>query len=216
MKKFCQSLFFYAICAFGISLTIKAAIGVSSFNSLNVSLADKFSLKVGTVTIFMNLFFLAIYIYLSKGKKLWEYVQMFIAVCSFGTVINFFLYFLLDNLKVDSYLLNVFLFILGTIIAGIGTGQVLVLEQLKFPIEADCEALAQRTKFSFSFYRYGLDILFVSLSVILSLVFHLGINVREGTLLSLFLLSGAISWSKKVNLFQQLGQNKGVQSETQE
>lgn len=212
MKNFLQSLFFYFICAFGISLTIKAAIGVSSFNSLNVSLSDISGLKVGTITIFMNSLFLLLYIYLSKGKKIIEYLQMFIAICSFGTVINFFVYYLLSSLSLSSYSLNVSVFILGTIIAGIGTGQVLVLDQLKFPIEAVCEIASKNTRFSFAFYRYGLDIFFVASSILFSLIFQLPLNVREGTLLSLFLLSGAISWSKKVNIFGQFEQAKETNS----
>lgn len=40
VKKVFLSLGCYLLIAFGISLTIKAAIGVSSFNALNVALSE--------------------------------------------------------------------------------------------------------------------------------------------------------------------------------
>ena len=49
-KTVSQSLIFYFISALGISMTIKATIGVSSFNSLNTALSGVLLLKIGTVT----------------------------------------------------------------------------------------------------------------------------------------------------------------------
>ncbi len=63
------SLFFYGISALGISLTIKAAIGVSSFNSLNVSLSTITGIKVGTITTAINLLFLVTCWFLDHSQK---------------------------------------------------------------------------------------------------------------------------------------------------
>ena len=143
------SLFFYGISALGISLTIKAAVGVSSFNSLNVSLSTITGIKVGTITTAINL--------------------LFLVTC----------------------------FIIGTLISGLATGQVLRLNHLKFPIENFCQLMADRSRFSFKQYRYSVDVLCVIISIGLSTAFSFPLVVREGTAISLFLLSGAISWSRE-------------------
>ena len=94
-------------------------------------------------------------------------------------------------------MVKIVLFILGTIIAGIGTGQVVALGVLQFPIEKFCTLISERTRYSFQFYRYLVDIFCVSLALGLSISYHLPIFVREGTVISLFLLSWVISWSRK-------------------
>lgn len=198
MKKLIHSLFYYFISAVGISLTIKANIGVSSFNSLNVSIANLSNLQIGTVTTLLNISFLIGCISLDEKRSLSKYLLMFVAVMSFGEVINFVYYSLFSQFTIESYLLNLILFLFGVVIAGFGTGQVLRLGLLKFPIESFCQILSKKTSHSFSTYRYGVDIICVSSSLILSFIFSLPVVVREGTIVSLFLLSGVINWSKEL------------------
>lgn len=92
VKKILWSLFFYLISAFGISLTIKAAVGVSSFNSLNVALSEVTNLKVGTITTIINLSFLLVCWLLDKQRSWKGYLLMLSALLCFGTVINLILY----------------------------------------------------------------------------------------------------------------------------
>lgn len=125
---------------------------------------------------------------------------MLSALLCFGSVINLILYNILIHVSITAYIPRLLLFVTGTLIAGFGTGQVLVLNYLKFPIENFCAQLAERTTKSFKYYRYLIDIVCVSLSLLLSLTFRLPIVVREGTLISLFLLSSVIAWSRKLRL----------------
>lgn len=200
MKKILSSLIYYIISAVGISVTIKAGIGVSSFNSLNVSLSNVTTIQVGTVTTIINLVFLLGSLLVDTDRKVKKYLLMSIATLNFGAVINFVYYHLFATIDLTSYGLKISLFILGVLIAGFGTGQVLRINKLVFPIESLCQLLANRTTLSFSYYRYGVDILCVLLSLIISISFSLPIVVREGTLISLFLLSGVINWSKQRKL----------------
>ncbi|MGC6768826.1 YczE/YyaS/YitT family protein [Enterococcus sp. LJL51] len=202
IQNFLLSLVFYMISALGISLTIKADIGVSSFNSFNVAFSTFTSIKVGTVTTLINCLFLVICWLLDRKRTIKSYLVMLVALISFGNVINLFLYHLLAPIMVTSYLSGILLFIAGTIIAGFGTGQVLALGFLKFPIENFCALLSARTDRSFQFYRYLIDCVCILLSLLLSITYHLPIFVREGTLISLFLLSFVISWSKELRLTQ--------------
>lgn len=201
MKKIYQlimSLFFYLLTGFGISLTILANIGVSSFNSLNLSLAFLTSLKVGTVTVAVNTLFLVLYICLTKGTLWQKYLVQGISVVALGQVINFFTYKLFVSILVSTYLMRFILFSCGVMIAGFGTGMVLNLKLLAFPIESVCQNLAMNWDVPFSRLRYGIDLISIGLSLAISFVSQTTFFVREGTLISLVLLSFTISLTKKV------------------
>lgn len=200
MKKFTLlflSLLFYTLTGFGISLTILANVGVSSFNALNLSLAYLTSLKVGSMTAIVNSLFLLLYIALTKGKLLKSYLLQALAVFSLGYIINFFNYQVFTGIILTSYTSRLGLFLIGSIIAGFGTGMVLNLKQLAFPIESVCHHLATHFKVTFASLRYGVDILSVSLSLLLSLISTSPIFVREGTLISLLVLTMTISLTQK-------------------
>ena len=200
MKVVSKSLLFYLLSAVGISLTIKASIGVSSFNSINVSIANLSSIKVGNITTGLNLLFLAGCVILDKDRSVFKYVLMFVATLCFGTVINFVYYTLFSGFEISNYILRVLLFIVGVMIAGFGTGQVIKIGWFKFPIESCCELLEARTAFSFKQYRYLVDIVCVTLALAITFIFQQPLVVREGTILSLFLLSSMIGWSKNWSL----------------
>lgn len=179
MKKVIQSILLYLVSAIGISLTLKADVGVSSFNAMNLSISEWTSVKVGTITFLANLIFLIGYIFLCEKKDFRKFTLMFISILSFGMVINFFLYT-----------------IFGTILAGVTTGMILSLDIIPFPIESLCLRIAELTKYSFSQYRYCVDLFSIIVSITISLLYNLPINIREGTIISFFLLSGIISYTR--------------------
>jgi uncharacterized membrane protein YczE len=181
------------LAAFGISLTIKAAVGVSSFNSMNVAISELTKIEVGTITTLVNLLFLIACFFIEKNKKIPEYLFMIVSLVCFGSVINLFFYYFLFNLHIGSYYLSIIVFIVGTIIAGYGTGRSLYYGILKFPIEKFCILLAEKYKKSFSYYRYSVDIFSILISLFISIVFILPVYVREGTLLSFVLLTFVIN-----------------------
>lgn len=192
------SLIFYSLTGIGISLGIKANIGVSSFNSLNVALSHVLGLRIGVVTTILNGAFLVSYMALTRFKHPITYVLQAIAVSCFGWMLDFFTYEVFADLYVTSYFQRILLFTIGTVIGGIATGMVLNLKILAFPLESACSALAEKTGWAFSRIRYGVDIFSVLGSLALSLIFGLPLFVREGTLISLFLLSASISLTKRV------------------
>ena len=195
-KKLTLSFLYYLISAFGISLTLKASIGVSSFNSLNATLAEFIQIKIGTITAGLNFLFLIACLLLDPQLRVKNYLIMSIALLFFGSTINLFTYFLFPLFTLHSYLLKCLLFILGTIIAGIGTGKVLKYQLLKFPIETFCLFLSERTQRSFKSYRYSIDLFCILIALVLTYFFHLTLMVREGTLISFLLLSPVIAYAK--------------------
>jgi uncharacterized membrane protein YczE len=188
---------FYCLTGVGISLTIRAGVGVSSFNSLNVALAEGAHWTVGWVTAAMNALFLAVSIVPDRPKRPGRYALQAAAILCLGRVIDFFTYGAFGGLNPSGYAARLMLFTLGTTLAGASTGAVLSLEMLAFPIERACQQVALRAGWPFRRVRYGLDALFVSGSISLSAALRLPLFVREGTLISLFLLTASIGWTKK-------------------
>lgn len=197
MKIFIKSLIYYFISAFGISLTVISGIGVSSYSSMSLSISSILNIKFGTIMTIQNLSFLLFYFIILKNKDFKKILIMLISLISFGYVTNFYLYYILKDINFNNYFANIILFIIGTIIAGFGSGKVLKLDTLKFPLEAFCKELEKYTNFNFSFYRYSLDFLFGVISLLLSYFFNVPYFIREGTIISLFLLPGVISFFSK-------------------
>ncbi|MFS0604051.1 YczE/YyaS/YitT family protein [Peribacillus frigoritolerans] len=204
MKKVIQSILLYIVSAIGISLTLKADVGVSSFNAMNLSISEWTSIKVGTITFIANLIFLFGYICLCEKKDFRKFTLMFVSSLFFGMVINFFLYTIFGTINVENYLVRIGLLIFGAILAGGTTGIILSLDIIPFPIESLCLRIAELTKRPFSQYRYCVDLFSIILSITISLLYNLPINIREGTIISFFLLSGIISYTRlKFKNYQQ-------------
>ncbi|WEV60084.1 hypothetical protein OZX68_03930 [Streptococcaceae bacterium ESL0729] len=189
------SFMYYTISGLGMSMSIKADIGVTCFNALILSLSDIFSMKVGSMSMLANISFLIMCFLLDRKKNIYQYLLMLIAQLCFGSVVNFFLYNLLGGFVLTNYFLKLALFFVGLFVTCFGVGRVLYYKALQFPIENFCTLLERRSKHSMKFYRYGIDVIGVSGSLILSFAFSLPIYIREGTIISLFLFSHIMSWS---------------------
>ena len=163
---------------------------------MNLSISEWTSIKVGTITFIANLIFLIVYICLSEKKDFRKFTLMFISILFFGMVINFFLYTIFGTIHIENYLVRVGLFIFGVILAGGTTGIILSLDIIPFPIESLCLRIAELTKLTFSQYRYSVDLFSILLSITISLLYNLQFNIREGTIISFFFLSGIISYTR--------------------
>ncbi|WP_207736182.1 YczE/YyaS/YitT family protein [Fusibacter ferrireducens] len=193
-----KSYLFYTTSAFGISLTIKANVGVSSFNSMNIAIANAADIKVGTITTFINMAFLLGFMILTHFTLRKKYMIQTLSVILFGMLINCFTYTVLKDLIVENYVLRLLLISLGTTIGGLSVGMIISYDAITFPIESFCLAIAERTKFTFVKLRYFIDIFSVTISLIVSFSFALPLYVREGTVISLLILSAAMNFSKEL------------------
>lgn len=197
IKRLVKSYVFYLISAFGISLTIKAQIGVGSFNSMNLAIAEASHIKIGTITTILNLAFLIIYMRLTHFRYIPKYLIQGFSVMIFGVFINFFTYDLLGFLSISDYILRITLMIVGTTISGMSVGMIISYNEITFPIESVCKELSDMTAVAFMKYRYGIDLFSIAISLLISGLFSLPIYVREGTLISFLLLSSSMSMIKK-------------------
>jgi len=195
-EKIIKSYIFYTLSALGISLGIITNVGVSSYNSMNLSLAHANDLKIGTITIFFNITFLLIYMILTKFTYKYKYLIQAFSVFMFGAFINYFTYGVLDGITNLSYIQRVIFFSGGTIISGLSIGMIIYYNIITFPLENLCIKISEMSKISFIKLRYSVDIISISISVGVSLINGLPIYVREGTLISMILLSLTINLAK--------------------
>lgn len=191
-----KSYIFYIISALGVSLGIVANIGVSSYNSMNLAVATMSDIKVGTITIFFNITFLLIYMILTKFSEKYKYLIQGISVFMFGIFVNYFTYNILSGLSSLGYIQRVLLFSGGTVISGLSIGIIIYYNIITFPLENVCIKISQITKISFMKLRYLVDIFSLIISVGISMVEELPIYVREGTIISMFILSLSINLAK--------------------
>ena len=195
LKKFlCNlalSLMAFILTGLGTSMSIEGAIGISSFNALNYSLSNLFQMKIGTMTIILNLLFLFLYIVLTKGKFIVKYVFQLIAVSSIGIVINFFTYNIFDKMEVGNYFISVMYLVCGVFIGGISVAFILALDTMSFPVEAFCLEIANMKNIKFSKVRRLIDIISVSVSLLITLLFSYPLVI---TVVSLLLFSIVIGY----------------------
>ncbi|MBP2025009.1 hypothetical protein [Peptoniphilus stercorisuis] len=194
MMKILLSLFFYLLGGIGVSLTLKPAIGVSPFNSVCLAFSQAFYIKVGTITFLLNMIYLSLFIYFTKGKLKRKYPIMMISVLFYGVIINLFTYNVFANLIPKSYISKVLIFIFGTILTSFSCSVVLFFNIIPFPVESLCVALSNITYKSVGVFRYSLDIISISTALLLAFLFKNPITVREGTIISFILFPGIFSF----------------------
>ena len=198
LKKFlCNlvlSLIAFILTGLGTSMSIEGAIGISSFNALNYSLSSLFQMKIGTMTIILNLLFLFLYIVLTNEKFIMKYIFQLIAISSIGIVINFFTYNIFDKMEVGNYFISVMYLVSGVLIGGISVAFILALDTMSFQVEAFCLEIANMKNIKFSKVRRFIDIISVSVSLLITLLFSYPLVIREGTVVSLLLFSTLIGY----------------------
>lgn len=195
--KILKSFGFYMLSALGVSLTIKAQIGVSSFNSMNVALSEISQIKVGTITMLLNGGFLLLYMMMTQFQLKTKYALQGLFTVLFGFFINIFTYKIFGDAWILTYLERLLLMALGTVIGGTSVGMIVSYNVITFPIESVCKVLSDNGSYSFMRYRYSIDMIAIIISVTLSMVFDIPLFVREGTLISFLLLSYSMGMVQK-------------------
>lgn len=181
------SFAFYFLSAFGISLTVKASIGVSCFNSMLLSITCISGIKLGTIVIIFNGLFLMAYMQLTNYEYKRKYIFQTMFVLIFGSFVNLFTYTVLGGFIASQYPMRVFLMILGTVISSTSVGVIVYCNVITFPVESVCVAVSEKTKYSFTQCRYAVDFVSITASILLAVIFSIHLNVREGTLISMII-----------------------------
>lgn len=183
------SILSFVFFGFGISLQLKAAIGQSVLNALAVTLSEAVRLKVGSILNVTNSLFFVAYLLLRRSRLNYKDVMQVIATITNGAVINFFLYNVLSIFTIENYFYRIVLYITGLGIASISLGSVLAIGIIKFPLESLCLTISEVSKMKFTTVRLSFDVLFLVVTLIITVLAHTPLQIREGTVISIFLLS---------------------------
>lgn len=194
-KKTLYSVLAFLMLGLGISLQIKAGIGQSMLNAFALTLSESLDLDVGTMLNLLNISFFVIYLVVRRSRINYRDMIQLIATIANGFIINLFVYFIFDNLIIESYLLKVVLFILGLCLASISLGTILAMEIIQFPLESLSIVLGQRLELKLTTVRMRFDIFFLFSTIMITLITKQTLYIREGTIISFFLLSRLMGFS---------------------
>lgn len=195
MKKILYSVPAFLMLSLGISLQIKAGIGQSMLNAFALILAELFNLEIGTMLNLLNMLFFILYLIIRKSHINRRDIVQVAATIANGYIVNLFVYFIFDHLIIQSYFLRVLTFMLGLSLASLSLGAILAMEIIQFPLESLCIVLGQKLGYNLTTIRMRFDIFFMLSTLILTLMTSHSLYIREGTIISFFLLSRLMGFS---------------------
>lgn len=194
VKKSLFTAFFIMIAATGVAFGLKAAVGVGAWDAFSQATSMVTGIKVGTFSMMMNLSCVVVQlIILKKDFKLMSFLQIFMAIL-LGFFVNIVFYEVLANITIDSYLINMLIYIVSLIIIIMAVALIMSINFLSFPLEAACMAVASKTKLKFGTIRQLVDVFAIIGALIIAISFQNPIPVREGTVIGMLMFGPLIAW----------------------
>lgn len=183
---FIISLFFAAL---GVAFTKHGELGVSPISSVANILSYRFSaLSMGTWLIIWNCVLIVGQIVILRRK--FQLIQLLQVPLSFlfGWFTDFGMW-MVSFLPADAYPVRLAMVVVGIVILGFGISLSVIANVIMNAGEAFVKAVSDQIRKEFGTVKIAFDILCVSLSLILSLLFFdfTIVGTREGTILSAFL-----------------------------
>ena len=184
IKRFLALIVVLLLAAMGISLQLKAVIGVAPFDALNQTISYAFEIRVGDVVTLLQLLFVFLQILFLKGDTNWRiFLQIFVGAL-LGQFVNFFFYTVFNHLVVTNYILRLCLLMAGCLWVPIFIGAVMILDLVTMPIESFSLVVSKEMIFSFGQVRQFIDIICVIIALALTVIYSVPFTIREGTIIS--------------------------------
>lgn len=189
------------IMAFGVSLSVKADLGVSPVSCVPYVYSLKFPLTIGQTTIIMNIMLILFQVLLLRKKyQLFQLIQ-FPVVFLFGYFIDLTLN-LISGLESSDYLWQMVYCLFGLIILAIGVFFEVKSKITFLPGEGLAMAINQTFKVEFGKAKIGVDSSMVIIGIISSFVFLYSLKgIREGTIVAAFLVGYIVKFLNKKIFF---------------
>lgn len=190
---FIISLFFSAL---GVALTKHGELGVSPISSVPNVMSCKFtSVSMGNWLIIWNCMLILGQIIILRKK--FQPVQLLQVPLSFlfGYFSDFGMW-CVSPIPAESYFMRIAMVILGVAVLGFGISLSVIANVIMNAGEAFVKAVADTLNKSFGNVKIVLDVSYVLLSVILSLIFFnlKLVGTREGTVIAAFLTGMTVKW----------------------
>lgn len=191
--------------SFGTTLTMKANIGVEAWDALAQSGSAITNIPVGTVLMILNITCVLIqWIILKKDFKFKHMLQIPLSVF-IGYLVNYFYYDLFGNLIVNNYFIKVLILILGYLVNAFVVAGIMMLDVVTFALEGACKVISDKYQLSFPKFRQIIDVLSVASVIVLSMMFHIDLYVREGTVIGMLIFGPMIGFFTKT--LEKIGEN---------
>ncbi len=189
MKKTILTFLFISIniviTGIGASLGIKAAVGVGAWDALSQSVSTVIGMKIGTFSMLLNISCVVVQL-LMLGKKFKpiSILQVFVAIL-LGNVVNFMLYDVYANLVINSYFLNLAIYVVSVLIIVVGVANIMAMNFISFPLEGACLVVSDRYNLNFGKVRQWVDIIAIIIALVVAFVFKDNYTVGVGTVIGM-------------------------------
>ena len=194
---------FIALClaGFGVALTTKAEVGISSLACTAYVISVYFPVTMGVMLIVFNVLSLVLQPPLmSKEERKEQFINMMLqipALFAFGLFVDFFMWVMQDFNPSDfGYIVCIAIFILGSVITAINIILQAVADVAKLSCDAFVIVLAKRFNFNLGRVKLVFDTAFVVAAAIISLIcsgFSEIIGIREGTIIGTIIVGPCVT-----------------------
>lgn len=180
-----------------VAFAMKAGIGVLPVDAAIATIADVINIKVGTFSmLFHGSFFVGQIIIEKKNFKKTELLQILYITLG-GSVLNFFLYTVLQNVEFTFYPIRLIVCVVAFVISAFGCTMVLETHLMRTPMEGFIQMVADIIGTTMGKLRQRIDIVLVIISVVLTLIFGTDWTLREGTIIAALIFGPAMDFWKK-------------------
>ena len=180
-----------------VAFAMKAGIGVLPVDAAIATIADVINIKVGTFSmLFHGSFFVGQIIIEKKNFKKTELLQILYITLG-GSVLNFFLYTVLQNVEFTFYPIRLIVCVVAFVISAFGCTMVLETHLMRTPMEGFIQMVADIIGTTMGKLRQKIDIVLVIVSVVLTLIFGTDWTLREGTIIAALIFGPAMDFWKK-------------------
>ena len=197
LKKITSTIIGILLVYGSVAFAIKSGIGVMPVDAAITSIAMLIGMKVGTFSmLFHGSFFLGQIAIERRNFRKTELLQLLYITLG-GSVLNFFLYTVLANVRFTAYPLRLFVSIAAFAISAFGCTLVLETHLMRTPMEGCIQLLAERMGTTMGKLRQKIDIALVVISVAISLVFGIEWTLREATIIAALMFGPMMDFWKK-------------------
>ena len=188
-------ILFVMTTAIGDALAFVANVGVVPYESVSLSLNYITHIEVGTLALCLNILMIICQILTNKKIGIGNIIQLFMAlILSF--IVNFIVYYVFGQSQFD-YISRIILMIVGIMISASGVGMLVALDVVIFPLEGFLLALSEKYDWNFEKIRQIADVICLMTSLSLSLLLHVDLAIREGTIIATLLFAPVMGFVNK-------------------
>lgn len=182
------------IMAFGVTLSVKAQIGISPISCVPYIYSLRFPLTIGEFTIIFNTLFLLIQkVILRKDFKIIQLVQL-PAIIVFGYCIDITMW-ILEGLNPTNYFVQLILCLLACVFLGFGIFLLIKTKLTYMPLEGLVLVIAQKFQKEFGKMKITMDVLMLTIGTLSSFIFlHELVGIREGSLIAALSIGALIKY----------------------